>query len=65
MKRVLSDGVEIAFEDTAHCEPALVLIHGAFGSRSHFAPLVAHLSECTQCANGASVIRSTLQSQSH
>jgi pimeloyl-ACP methyl ester carboxylesterase len=44
-KQVLSDGVEIAFEDTEHGEPALVLIHGAFGSRSHFAPLVAHLAE--------------------
>jgi pimeloyl-ACP methyl ester carboxylesterase len=45
MKRVLSDGVEIAFEDTGHGEPALVLIHGAFGSRAHVAPLVAHLAE--------------------
>jgi pimeloyl-ACP methyl ester carboxylesterase len=45
VKRVLSDGVEIAFEDTGHGEPALVLVHGAFGSRSHYAPLVANLSE--------------------
>ncbi len=46
MKRVLSDGVEIAFEDTGHGEPALVLIHGpAFSNRSHIAPLVSHLAE--------------------
>ncbi len=45
MKQVLSDGVEIAFEDTGQGEPALVLIHPAFSNRSHFAPLVAHLAE--------------------
>jgi pimeloyl-ACP methyl ester carboxylesterase len=45
MKRVLSEGVEIAFEDTGHGEPALVLIHGAFGNRSQFSPLVDHLAE--------------------
>jgi hypothetical protein len=45
MKRVLSDGIEIAVEDTGQGGPALVLIHGGFGSRSHFAPLVAHLAE--------------------
>jgi pimeloyl-ACP methyl ester carboxylesterase len=45
MKRVLSEGVEIAFEDSGHGEPALVLIHGAFGNRSYVAPLVAHLAE--------------------
>ncbi len=46
MKQVLSDGVEIAFEDTGHGEPALVLIHGpGFSNRSHLAPLVALLAK--------------------
>ncbi len=45
MRRVLSDGVEIAFGETGRGEPALVLIHGGFGNRSHVAPLVAHLAE--------------------
>ncbi|HEY8778768.1 MAG TPA: alpha/beta hydrolase [Solirubrobacterales bacterium] len=45
MKRALSDGIEVAFEDSGQGEPALVLIHGAFGNRSHFAPLVARLAE--------------------
>ncbi len=36
MKPALSGGVEIAFEDTGHSEPALVLIHGAFGNRWQF-----------------------------
>ena len=44
MKRVLSGGVEIAFEDAGHGEPALVLIHPAFSNLSHFDPLVAHLA---------------------
>jgi pimeloyl-ACP methyl ester carboxylesterase len=44
MKRVLSDGCEIAFEDTGHGEPVLVLIHPAFGNRSHFTPLVSQLA---------------------
>jgi pimeloyl-ACP methyl ester carboxylesterase len=45
MKQVKSDGVEIAFEDRGHGEPALVLIHPAFSNRSHFTHLVSHLSE--------------------
>ena len=45
-KHVLSDGIEIAFEDTGHGEPALVLIHGpAFSNRSHLAPLVSFLAK--------------------
>jgi pimeloyl-ACP methyl ester carboxylesterase len=45
MQRTWSHGVEIAFEDAGRGEPALVLIHGAFGNRRHFEPLVARLAE--------------------
>jgi len=45
MRRALSHGLEIAFDDTGQGEPAVVLIHGAFANRSHFAPMVADLAE--------------------
>jgi hypothetical protein len=45
MKRALSQGVEIAYEDAGHGEPALVLIQAPFGNRSHLAPVFDHLSK--------------------
>ena len=37
MRRVVTRAVEIAYEDTGQREPALVFIHGAFGSHKDFA----------------------------
>jgi pimeloyl-ACP methyl ester carboxylesterase len=36
---------DIAFEDIGQGDPALVLIHSAFGNRSHFAAIVPKLAE--------------------
>jgi len=45
MKRVLSQGVEIAYEEAGRGDPALVLIHAPFGNRSHFAAVFDHLAK--------------------
>ena len=44
MKRALSHGVEIAYEEAGRGEPAVVLIHAPFGNRSHFAAVFSHLA---------------------
>jgi len=35
----------IAFDDAGHGTPTVVLIHGAFANRSHFAPQLEHLAQ--------------------
>ncbi len=37
------DGLHIAYEDMGSGSPAVVLIHGAFGNRFHYAPQIEHL----------------------
>lgn len=37
-------GLRIAYEDVGHGSPAVVLIHGAFGNRSHYAAQIEHLA---------------------
>ncbi len=45
MKRsIRSDGLEIVYDDVRGGSPAVVLIHGAFANRGHYAPQVEHLS---------------------
>jgi pimeloyl-ACP methyl ester carboxylesterase len=44
MKRAVSGGVEIAYEEAGRGDPAVVLIHAPFGSRSHFAAVFDHLA---------------------
>jgi len=44
MKRVLSQGVEIAYEEAGRGDPAVVLIHAPFGNRSQFAAVFDHLA---------------------
>jgi pimeloyl-ACP methyl ester carboxylesterase len=39
------DGLKIAFDLSGSGEPALVLIHGALGDRTYFAPLLDHLAQ--------------------
>lgn len=39
------DGLRIAFDDVGTGSPVLVLIHGAFGDRSHFASQVAYFAK--------------------
>ena len=41
----ISNGLRIAYEDVGHGLPAVVLIHGAFGSRSHYAAQIEHLAQ--------------------
>lgn len=38
------NGFRIAYEDVGHGSPAVVLIHGAFGNRSHYAAEIEHLA---------------------
>ena len=38
-------GLHIAYEDVGYGSPAVVLVHGAFGSRSHYAAQIEHLSQ--------------------
>lgn len=45
MPRVLSRGVEIAYEEAGRGDPAVVLIHPPFGNRSHFAGMIGHLAK--------------------
>jgi pimeloyl-ACP methyl ester carboxylesterase len=45
MKRTLSQGVEIAYEETGRGDPAWVLIHAPFGNRLHFAAVYDHLAK--------------------
>jgi pimeloyl-ACP methyl ester carboxylesterase len=37
-------GLRIAYEDVGQGSPAVVLIHGAFGNRSHYAAQIEHLA---------------------
>jgi len=39
------NGLHIAYEDVGYGSPAVVLIHGAFGNRSHYAAQIEHLSQ--------------------
>ena len=39
------NGLHIAYEDVGYGSPAVVLVHGAFGSRSHYAAQIEHLSQ--------------------
>jgi pimeloyl-ACP methyl ester carboxylesterase len=46
MKRTaVVKGLRIAYEDIGHGLPAVVLIHGAFGNRSHYAIQIRHLAQ--------------------
>lgn len=38
-------GLRIAYEDVGHGSPAVVLIHGAFGDRSHYTEQIKHLAQ--------------------
>ncbi len=38
------NGLRIAYEDVGQGSPAVVLIHGAFGNRTHYAAQVTHLA---------------------
>jgi pimeloyl-ACP methyl ester carboxylesterase len=44
-QRAVSQGLQIAYEDVGHGSPAVVLIHGAFGNRSHYAAQIKHLGQ--------------------
>lgn len=44
-RHAVTDGLRIAFADLGEGAPAIVLIHGAFGDRSHYASQIAHLAE--------------------
>jgi len=44
VKRALSHGVEIAYDEAGRGEPAVVLIHAPFGNRSHFAAVFSHIA---------------------
>lgn len=39
------NGLRIAYEDVGHGSPAVVLIHGAFGNRFHYAAEIEHLAQ--------------------
>ena len=39
------NGLRIAYEDVGHGSPAVVLIHGAFGNRFHYAAEIDHLAQ--------------------
>lgn len=41
----VANGLRIAYEDVGHGSPAVVLIHGAFGNRSHYAAQMNHLAQ--------------------
>jgi pimeloyl-ACP methyl ester carboxylesterase len=45
MQRTWSNGVDIAFDDVGHGEPAIVLIHPSLGNRGHYAAMVPGLAE--------------------
>ena len=46
MKRTaISNSLRIAYEDVGQGSPAVVLIHGAFGDRSHYAAQLKHLAQ--------------------
>ena len=45
MKRAISQGVEIAYEEAGRGDPAVILIHPPFGNRSHFSSLFGHLKD--------------------
>lgn len=42
-RNTTSDGLRISFDDSGSGSPAVVLIHGSFGSGSHYAALADHL----------------------
>jgi pimeloyl-ACP methyl ester carboxylesterase len=39
------NGLRIVYEDVGHGSPAVVLIHGAFADRSHYAAQIEHLAQ--------------------
>jgi pimeloyl-ACP methyl ester carboxylesterase len=41
----VSNGLRIAYEDVGQGSPAVVLIHGAFGNRSHYAAQIERLAQ--------------------
>jgi pimeloyl-ACP methyl ester carboxylesterase len=41
----VANGLRIAYEDVGHGSPAVVLIHGAFGNRTHYAAQIKHLAQ--------------------
>lgn len=41
----VTNGLRIAYEDVGVGSPAVVLIHGAFGNRSHYAAQIEHLAQ--------------------
>lgn len=43
-RRAVTDGSHIAYADVGEGAPTVVLIHGAFGDRSHYASQIAHLA---------------------
>ena len=45
MKRTISQGTEIAYEEAGRGETAVLLIHAPFGNRSHFASVFEHLAK--------------------
>jgi pimeloyl-ACP methyl ester carboxylesterase len=46
MKQIaVVNGLRIAYEDVGHGLPAVVLIHGAFGNRFHYAAQIEHLAQ--------------------
>ena len=44
-RAAISDGLRIAYEDVGQGSPAVVLIHGAFGNRFHYAAQIKHLAQ--------------------
>src|ERR1700687_6000915 len=44
-RTAVARGLTIAYDDVGRGAPAVVLIHGAFGNRSHFAAQVEHLAQ--------------------
>ena len=42
--RAVVNGLRIAYEDVGYGSPAVVLVHGAFGNRSHYAAQIEHLA---------------------
>jgi pimeloyl-ACP methyl ester carboxylesterase len=41
----VANGLRIAYEDAGRGSPAVVLIHGAFGNRTHYAAQIEHLAQ--------------------
>lgn len=45
MQRTWSNGVDVAFDDVGRGDPAIVLIHPAFGNRSYYAAMIPALAK--------------------